>query len=73
VGLSRGAIIMTRCRLYKAGPVRIEMDTLKDGKFNRIDAWSNGAYFYIDKQENNLLELEAVELNGAMPLRSPAT
>lgn len=58
---SRGALVRTGRRLYRAGPGLVEMDMLKDGKFERADDWSSTAYFYLDKPENNLPKLDAVE------------
>ena len=58
---SRGGIIRTGRRLYRAGPELVEMDTSKDGKFERADDWSSCAYFYLDRSENNLPKLDPVE------------
>ena len=58
---SRGALVRTGRRLYRAGPGLVEMDISKDGKFERADDWSSTAYFYLDKPENNLPKLDAVE------------
>jgi len=58
---SRGGIVRMRRRLYKAGPGQIEMDTTKEGKFERADDWSSCAYFYLDRAENDLPKLDAVE------------
>jgi len=58
---SRGGIVRMKRRLYKAGPGQIEMDTTKEGKFERADDWSSCAYFYLDRAENDLPKLDAVE------------
>ena len=58
---SRGGLIRTGRRLYRAGPGLVEMDISKDGKFERADDWSSTAYFYLDKPENNLPKPDAVE------------
>ncbi|HVF87607.1 MAG TPA: glycoside hydrolase family 172 protein [Pyrinomonadaceae bacterium] len=58
---SRGALVRAGRRLYRAGPGLVEMGVSKDGKFERADDWSSTAYFYLDKPENNLPKLDAVE------------
>lgn len=58
---SRGGIIRAGRRLYRAGPGLVEMDTSKDGKFERADDWSSCAYFYLDRSENNLPKLDPLE------------
>ncbi|MGH9944221.1 MAG: glycoside hydrolase family 172 protein [Pyrinomonadaceae bacterium] len=58
---SRGGIVRTGRKLYRAGPGLVEMDTATDGKFERADDWSSTAYFYLDKPENALPKLDAVE------------
>ena len=57
---SRPDIVAGNRRLYRAGPGRVEMDTSKDGKFEREDDYSSCAYFYLDRPENNLPPLDAV-------------
>ncbi len=58
---SRGGLLRTGRRLYRAGPGLVEKNMLEDGKFERADDWSSTAYFYLDKPENNLPRLDAVE------------
>lgn len=57
---SRELIVQNNRRLYRAGPDRIEMDTSKDGKFERTDDWSSCAYFYLDRPTNELPALDPV-------------
>ncbi len=57
---SRGPLIRTRKRLYRAGEGRVEMDLSQDGKFERSDDWSSCAYFYLDRPENGLPGLAPV-------------
>ena len=57
---SREPIVKNNRRLYRAGPGLVEMDTSKDGKFERSDDWSSCTYFYLDKPENNLPPLAPV-------------
>ncbi|MCP9494529.1 MAG: DUF2961 domain-containing protein [Pyrinomonadaceae bacterium MAG19_C2-C3] len=57
---SRKAIVENNRRLIRAAPGNVEMDTSKDGKFERTDDWSSCAYFYLDKPVNNLPPLEPV-------------
>jgi hypothetical protein len=57
---SREAIVKAGRRLYRAGPGRVEMDTSRDGKFEREDDWSSCSYFYLDRPENNLPALDPV-------------
>lgn len=57
---SRGAITRTGRRLIQAGEGSVEMDTRKDGKFERSDDWSSVAYFYLDRPENGLPALAPV-------------
>ncbi len=57
---SRPAIIENKRRLYRAGPGRVEMDTSKDGKFERDDDWSSCTYFYLAAPENKLPPLDPV-------------
>jgi hypothetical protein len=57
---SRGPIVRTGRRLYRAGPGRVEMDTRTDGRFERTDDYSSCSYFYLDRPENNLPPLEPV-------------
>ena len=58
---SRGGILRTRRRLYKAGPGLVEMDVTNDGRFERMDDWSSCVYFYLNSAENNLPKLEGFE------------
>ena len=57
---SRPPIIQNNRRLYRAGPGLVDMDTLKDGKFERHDDYSSCAYLYLDKPENSLPPLDPV-------------
>ena len=57
---SRGGLIRTGKRLYRAGPGLVEMDISKDGKFERSDDWSSCTYFYLDRPESNLPPLAPV-------------
>ncbi|HKP73575.1 MAG TPA: glycoside hydrolase family 172 protein [Pyrinomonadaceae bacterium] len=57
---SREAIVKSGRPLYRAGAGLVEMDTSKDGKFERADDWSSCAYFYLDRPENNLPPLDPV-------------
>jgi hypothetical protein len=57
---SRRAIVEAGRKLYRAGPGLVEMDTSKDGKFEREDDWSSCTYFYLDKPENKLATLDPV-------------
>lgn len=57
---SRGGIVRTGRRLYRAGPGLVEMDVTKDGKFERSDDWSSCAYFYLDSPESKLPPLVPV-------------
>jgi hypothetical protein len=57
---SRGDITRNHRRLYRAGPGLVEMDTSKEGKFEREDDYSSCAYFYLDKPLNNLPPLDPV-------------
>ena len=57
---SRGDITRSNRRLYRAGPGLVEMDTSKDGKFEREDDYSSCAYFYLDRPENSLPPLDPV-------------
>ena len=47
--------------VYKAGPGQVKMEKGSRGTFEREDAWSSVAYFYLDKPENALPALEAPE------------
>lgn len=58
---SRGGLLRTGRRLYRAGPGLVEKDLREDGKFERSDDWSSCAYFYLDKPENNLPALAEAE------------
>jgi hypothetical protein len=57
---SRPAIVENKRTLYRAGPGRVEMDTSKDGKFERDDDWSSCTYFYLNTPENKLPPLDPV-------------
>jgi hypothetical protein len=57
---SRPAIVENKRRLYRAGPGLVEMDTSKDGKFERDDDWSSCTYFYLAAPENKLPPLDPV-------------
>jgi hypothetical protein len=57
---SRGGITRTGRKLFRAGEGWVEMDTSKDGKFERRDDWSSCAYFYLDRPENGLPALAPV-------------
>jgi len=57
---SRGPITRTGRRLYRAGPGRVEMETSRDGRFERTDDYSSCTYFYLDRPANNLPLLDAV-------------
>jgi hypothetical protein len=57
---SRPPIVENKRRLYRAGPGRVEMDTSKDGKFERDDDWSSCTYFYLTTPENKLPPLDPV-------------
>lgn len=58
---SRGGFYRTGRELYRAGPGKVLMDLSKDGKFERADDWSSCAYFYLDRPENNLPQLDVAE------------
>ncbi len=58
---SRGGFYRTGRQLYRAGPGKVLMDMTKDGKFERVDDWSSCAYFYLDRPENNLPQLDAAD------------
>jgi hypothetical protein len=58
---SRGALVRTGRKLYRAGPGLVEKDLATDGKFERSDDWSSCAYFYLDRPENKLPPLAPVE------------
>jgi hypothetical protein len=45
--------------VYKAGPGHVKMEKGTQGLFERQDAWSSVAYFYLDTPENALPELES--------------
>jgi hypothetical protein len=57
---SRPDIVQANRRLYRAGPGLVEMDTSKEGKFERDDDWSSCTYFYLDRPENKLPPLDSV-------------
>jgi Protein of unknown function (DUF2961) len=54
-------IYKTGTPVYKTGPGQVEMEKGSSGTFERQDAWSSVAYFYLDKPENALPALEAPE------------
>jgi hypothetical protein len=54
-------IFRTGTPVYKTGPGQVEMEKGSRGTFERQDAWSSVAYFYLDKPENALPALEALE------------
>jgi hypothetical protein len=58
---SRGGLIRTERRVYRAGPGLVEKELKEDGKFERADDWSSCAYFYLNRPENNLPPLAAAE------------
>ena len=62
---SRGGFFRTGRQLYRAGAGKVLMDMTKDGKFERADDWSSCAYFYLDRPENNLPQLDAAEKRRA--------
>jgi Protein of unknown function (DUF2961) len=51
---SREPIVRAGRTLYRAGPGRVEMDTSKDGRFERSDDYSSCVYFYFDRPESPL-------------------
>ncbi|HJU55067.1 MAG TPA: glycoside hydrolase family 172 protein, partial [Pyrinomonadaceae bacterium] len=57
---SREAVVKENRKLYRAGPGLVEMDTSRDGKFERTDDYSSCTYFYLDRPENNLPPLDPV-------------
>jgi hypothetical protein len=57
---SREQLVKENRKLYRAGPGLVEMDTSKDGKFERDDDYSSCTYFYLDRPENNLPPLDPV-------------
>jgi hypothetical protein len=60
-GSAEDPIYMTGTPLYKTGPGHVEMEKGSRGTFERQDAWSSVAYFYLDKPENALPALESPE------------
>lgn len=54
-------IFKTGTPVYKTGPGQVEMEKGSRGTFERQDAWSSVAYFYLDKPENALPALEPPE------------
>jgi hypothetical protein len=58
---SRPPIVAAKRQLFRAGPGREPMDVSKDGKFERSDDWSSCVYFYLDRPENGLPPIDAVE------------
>ena len=56
-----GSIYLLKQPLYKAGPGRVETNGLTEGLFEREDDWSSTAYFYLDRAEDGLPPLAAVE------------
>ena len=57
---SRAPIVANKRRLYRAGRGRTEMDTSRDGRFERQDDYSSCVYFYLDRPENNLPPIDPV-------------
>lgn len=57
---SRGPITRTGRRLFRTAEGWEEMDTSRDGRFERSDDWSSCAYFYLDRPENGLPPLPPV-------------
>ena len=57
---SRPPVLQNKTRLYRAGPGLVEMDTSKDGKFERQDDYSSCAYFYLDKPQSSLPHIDPV-------------
>ncbi len=57
---SREQLVKQNRKLYRTGPGLVEMDTSKDGKFERDDDYSSCTYFYLDRPENNLPPLDPV-------------
>ncbi len=62
---SRGGLVRTGRKLYRAGPGRVPLDITRDGKFERTDDWSSCAYFYLDRPENHLPPLDPVSKRTA--------
>jgi hypothetical protein len=54
-------IYKTGTPVYKTGPGQVELEKGSSGTFERQDAWSSVAYFYLDKPENALPALAAPE------------
>jgi Protein of unknown function (DUF2961) len=54
-------IYKTESPVYKAGPGHVKMEKGAQGIFERQDAWSSVAYFYLDKPEDALPALESAE------------
>jgi hypothetical protein len=57
---SREPIVKAGRPLYRAGPGQVEMDTSKDGRFERADDYSSCTYFYLDRPTNSLPPLDTV-------------
>ena len=51
----------TGAPIYEAGPGLVAKKT-SEGLFERQDDWSSCAYFYLDRPENNLPDIDPVEL-----------
>jgi hypothetical protein len=60
-GSAEDPIYTTGTPVYKTGPGHVEMERGSRGMFERQDAWSSVAYFYLDKPENALPALESSE------------
>jgi hypothetical protein len=57
---TRRPITRTGRRLIRAGEGNVELDSSRDGKFERSDDWSSCAYFYLDRPESGLPPLAPV-------------
>jgi hypothetical protein len=57
---SRDPVVKAGRKLYRTGPGLVEMDTSKDGRFEREDDYSSCTYFYLDRPENRLPPLAPV-------------
>ncbi|HEX8319367.1 glycoside hydrolase family 172 protein [Longimicrobium sp.] len=62
---SRGGLIRTGKRIYRAGEGMVEMNLAENGKFERSDDWSSTAYFYLDRPENGLPALAPIAARTA--------
>lgn len=57
---SREPVVKAGRKLYRTGPGLVEMDTSKDGRFEREDDYSSCTYFYLERPENRLPPLAPV-------------